>query len=173
VAGPPARPAGELLDAPGLGGRARRLEFGLLQGLARDRKRDREPVVRQQLSRLYTLERITEWHMGRIKSGSAATGADGSLAKIRNSLLVTAGRDAAGAILGPDALLTGPDAVEEGAAAEHIIRSVAPSIYGGTDQIQRNIIGERALGLPREPDPSRELPFDQLLHNPVRAQPRA
>ncbi|HET6812018.1 MAG TPA: acyl-CoA dehydrogenase family protein, partial [Acidimicrobiales bacterium] len=173
VAGHLDRPAGDLVGAAGLiGGRARRLDFPLLGTMARQRNRAGDPVVRQHLAHLYTLERITEWHMGRIKAGSAATGAEGNLAKIRNSLLVTTARDAVAAILGPDALLTGPEAVEEGVAAEHIIRSVAPSIYGGTDQIQRNIIGERALGLPREPDPSRELPFDQLLHNPVRSQPR-
>ena len=174
VAGHLEQPAGDLVGAPGLiGGRARRLDFPLLCHMARQRDRVSDPLVRQQLARLYTLERITEWHMGRIKAGSATTGVEGNLAKIRNSVLVTTGRDVAAAILGPDALLTGPEAVEEGVAAEHIIRSVSPSIYGGTDQIQRNIIGERALGLPREPDPSRELPFDQLLHNPVRSQPRA
>ena len=61
--------------------------------------------------------------------------------------------------------LLGADALT---AAEpwHTLFLTAPSlsIRGGTDEIQRNIIGERILGLAEEPRLDRTLPFDQLPH---------
>jgi hypothetical protein len=52
------------------------------------------------------------------------------------------------------------------------VLSGASTIYGSTYQIQRNVIGDRALGLPREPDPNKGLPFRAVLDRVSREQPR-
>ncbi len=69
----------------------------------------------------------------------------------------------AGDILGADATLAGPDGVDGGRFTGAMVFSPASSIYGGTDEIQRNIIAERTLGLPREELPGKGQPYGEVL----------
>ena len=66
---------------------------------------------------------------------------------------------------GRDALADAPGGSAAHAITAQILSAQALPIYGGTDQIQRNIIGERALGLPKEPGDLSRVPFNELPRN--------
>src|SRR5262249_52387671 len=83
-------------------------------------------------------------------------GAESSLVKLFYASLSQRMHNMATRVLGADSLLLAddPDAVDGGRWARWLQWSRAMSIMGGTSEIQRNIVGERLLGLPREPSSS-------------------
>jgi len=127
--------------------------------------RERDPEVRQQIVRLYTLASANSWNGQRasaaLKAGGRA-GPEASLGKLMASRVARQWRDTASLLAGPQAMLAGDDGPLGGRLASQMLATPGPSIYGGSDQIQRNIISERVLGLPREADPSRTMPFREL-----------
>ena len=101
----------------------------------------------------------------RMKSRRGLTGGEPNIAKLMMSDLLRLQRDVGNEIVGAYGMVQGQDTPGGGMVQELTLFSPGPSIYGGTDQVQRNIIGERALGLPKEPDPNKGAPFKDIPKN--------
>jgi alkylation response protein AidB-like acyl-CoA dehydrogenase len=136
-----------------------------LMTLAKELGRNTERPIRQKLAKLYTLQQIGRYSAMRAKSPSQRTGAEPNIAKLMMSDLLRLQRDVGNEIVGASGMIMGPDTPGGGSVQELTLFSPGPSIYGGTDQVQRNIIGERVLGLPKEPGPQKDTPFRDLLVN--------
>jgi alkylation response protein AidB-like acyl-CoA dehydrogenase len=129
-------------------------QFEDLLGLARHVGRSEEPVIRQQLARVYCREKARDWGIARAAATANLTGTagpEGSISKLMWTETLRLISDVAGQLLGP--AMTA-DSGEWG--------TYGYRIAGGSDEIQRNIIGERVLGLPGEPRVDRDIPFSQL-----------
>ena len=129
--------------------------------LARTVGKNSDPVVRQGLARLYILNRIGKFSSLRMRGGGASAGAP-NIAKLMMSDLLRLNRELGNQIIGADGMIMGQSTIGGGLVQEMTLFSPGPSIYGGTDQVQRNIIGERVLGLPKEPGPDKSTPFREL-----------
>jgi alkylation response protein AidB-like acyl-CoA dehydrogenase len=131
-----------------------------------------DPVLRQRLASLYTKETALAYY-GRAGQAAARAGrrpsAAGSLSKLGRSDLVKAGRDTGMAVLGAEGMLNSPDTPGDGEIQQRALSAPGASIAGGTDEIQRGIVGERVLGLPKEPRTDRDIPFRDLTIGTQRA----
>jgi alkylation response protein AidB-like acyl-CoA dehydrogenase len=119
------------------------------------------PTVRQSLADLYVPQRVAQVTnrraAARLKDGQIP-GPEGSLGKLMWTANMARISDAISTILGARLVA---DTGEWGTFAwgEHVLGAPGYRIAGGSDEIQRNIIGERVLGLPKEPEIDREMPF--------------
>lgn len=124
-----------------------------------------DPVTRQRLAHAYALGRIFDLTNARVRTSMVRgdlPGPEGSILKLAVARLGTVVADVGTSLLGPGGTLAGPDAPDGGRWPDGLLGSFAMHIGGGTDEVQRNIVAELVLGLPREPDPSREVPFSEL-----------
>ncbi len=113
-----------------------------------------DPVQRQDIARMHILSESAKWMAARAKAAAQAgktPGPEGSLAKLAASRIAQMANQVHTHMSGNDALLTGPESPHAGVIAEILVSTPAISIAGGTDEIQKNIVSERVLGLPKEP----------------------
>jgi alkylation response protein AidB-like acyl-CoA dehydrogenase len=139
--------------------------YHMLRDAARDSGKLDDAVVRDQLMQIYSMETtkslVAIRTRAEMKAGTTP-GPGGSLGKLFGSVIAWKMREIALEIAGPGSIAWDPD---DPAAAERqriVLNSFSSGIAGGTDEIQRNIIGDRVLGLPREPSVDRGVPFKDL-----------
>jgi len=152
----------------------------MFMGLAKGNGSWNNPVVRQKLAHLHIISEIWRLNTERFKATKAAGGdipGIANISKLLMSEIVRLSRDIGLQIVGAQGLLAAQTPEEQKVIDEatgnpflagvtaSALMAQAPPIYGGTDQIQMNVIGERVLGLPKEPRNDHLLPFNEIPRN--------
>ena len=112
-----------------------------------------DPVVRQRLAEVHTYDQVQRFlrlRMEAARDGGRQPGAEGSISKLIYTTQLRRIGGLAGALLGP-AMIADTGEWGTSAWADFLCGSPGLRIAGGTDEIQRNTIAERQLGLPKEP----------------------
>jgi alkylation response protein AidB-like acyl-CoA dehydrogenase len=148
-------------------GQAQRRKGGTFEDILRLAQRlgkSADPIVRQQLADVYVrtqLRAATTERVARAAAAGEPPGPAASIGKLVASQNLVAIGDVATSLLGSRiaADTSEPDSF---AWTEHLLGAPGYRLAGGTDEIQRNIIGERVLGLPREPRVDKGVPYSKL-----------
>ncbi len=133
------------------GGSGRGSVFDQLLDTARKHGRTDDPVVRQQLAEAYTRTELIKW-----------TGERGGLAVMTLKLAFAQHNKALGELA---LALQGPAGTVKNDWTDSFLSAPSIRIAGGSDEVQRNVLGERVLGLPPEPRPDKAAPFKDLPRN--------
>ncbi|OBI81615.1 acyl-CoA dehydrogenase family protein [Mycobacterium asiaticum] len=138
-----------------------------LIALAREHGRLDDAAVRRSLAEVLALRELNALNNARAKASTeqGTSSSIMSLGKLAMSRILHAEARLKTELIGAAALLAGRDNPESDDVNFLALNAFFTSIGGGTDQIQRNIIGERVLGLPKEPEADRDIPFRQARRN--------
>ncbi|KUI05009.1 acyl-CoA dehydrogenase [Mycolicibacterium acapulense] len=135
--------------------------------LAQETGRWDDPVVRNKIMRLWAQEQIRGWTNARVRAALSAgqsPGAASSIGKVHQATLNQQIQDLMVDLVGTAAMAwpatDDPDAMPR--EVQGMMRSLANGTEGGTTDINKNILGERVLGLPKEPDPWKGKPWKEI-----------
>jgi alkylation response protein AidB-like acyl-CoA dehydrogenase len=140
----------------------------LILDRAKETGANTDPVMRQEIAKLMTMAKSAEWTARRAREAQAqgrVQGPEGSLGKLAASYIARAANKVHTAMTGTNSMLTGDESPMDGLIAEILISTPAISIAGGTDEIQKNIISERVLKMPKEPRTDTDRPFREVPKN--------
>jgi alkylation response protein AidB-like acyl-CoA dehydrogenase len=139
--------------------------FDVLLAAARSAGTIDDPVVRDQLMQIYAMETtkslVAMRTRAELKAGKAP-GPGGSLGKLAGSVIAWRFREVALEIVGAAGQAWSADDPASSTLQQQVLNSFQAGIAGGTDEIQRNIIGDRVLGLPRDISVDSGVPFKEL-----------
>jgi alkylation response protein AidB-like acyl-CoA dehydrogenase len=129
--------------------------------LARESGATNRPVIRQGLARCYVQDQLIKYLGFRVRTalGKGASAPETSLIKLVYSQMARETSDLTLAVEGLRGMLAGDDAPEGGYWQRRFLSAPSLRIAAGSDEIQRNVIGERVLGLPRDVQVDRDMPF--------------
>ena len=133
-----------------------------------------DPVVRQELMRILIAEKVLHYLGQKMRDEIAAgvqVGPKGSVAKLATAVLARESASLGMALAGPASLAWDPTDSDGPVMAHALCFAPMTAIAGGTSEIQRNTIGERVLGLPKEPQVDRDIPFRDTLQSISRPSP--
>jgi alkylation response protein AidB-like acyl-CoA dehydrogenase len=140
-------------------------DFERIVELARLRKRSADPVVRQEIARVYAREQILRLLGYEARTALSKGTAAPAIASVSKLLKGLSERDLtrfALDLLGPEGMIIDPDGYRGGQWQEHFLWVPSLRIAGGSDEIQKNILGERVLGLPPDYRPDKNIAFDDI-----------
>jgi len=132
---------------------------------AREAGRWQDPLVRQRVAGVYVEERLLGFLADRVRAAvldGRAPDVDGSLLKVFWAESRARKHHAGLWLEGPEGLLTGADSREQGFWSTAVLDRGMGTIGGGTVEVHRNGMAERVLGLPRDPQADRNVPFKDL-----------
>ena len=138
-----------------------------LMAAARRKGATNDPVLRQELVQRWIEGQVIRWTNVRARAGAKAgrPGPEGSVTKLFQGLYNRRLQETAMAVHGLAAQAWRHDDADSSAVTQGFLRAQANTIEGGTSEILRNVLGERVLGLPREPGPGSDVAWTDLPRN--------